>query len=300
MVGPPPDIRDKEDEMEPADRNEIQAIRAELDGLRAQVDAVGAARGRTSWAWAGGRPRMAKRLTRVGLVALMLALPVVVSASHQFTDVPTSHTFHAAISRLYGARLTTGCTTTRFCPDANVTRGQMAAFLNRGLGRGDGGGAGTGLADDWATFDNNLLAGVELLHGGAPGGTGHVLVTASASAYTKLAGVCPCEFAIWLVNEDTGEESTTSFTVISSEASPPDSEAVSWYEGTASVSYLFTVQSGVTNSYLLAAAINPTTPPTGDVAGAEWNIAAVYIPFGGNGGNPTLTGTQAVDGRRGH
>jgi hypothetical protein len=298
MVDRPRAIQEKEDEMQPADRNEIQAIRAELDGLRAQVDAVGSARGRSWWAWTSGRPKMAKRLTRVGLVALMLALPVVVSASHQFSDVPTSHTFHAAIARAFGARLTTGCTSTRFCPDANVSRGQMTAFLNRGLGRGEGGAGGTGLADDWATFDNNVLAAVDLLHGGAPGGSGHVLVTASASAYTTLAGTCPCEFAVWLINEDTGEESAGSFTVISNVPTPPDSELTSWYEGAAAVSYLFTVQSGVTNSYLLGATINPTTPPTGDVAGAEWNITAVYIPFAGNGGNPALTGTQGADGRR--
>jgi hypothetical protein len=290
----------KEAEMRADDRAEIQAIRDELAGLRAQVDTAHSG-GRPSW-WTRvmARPRVAKRLTRVGIVTLMLALPVMVSASHQFTDVPTSSTFHAAISKLYGARLTTGCTATKFCPNANVTRGQMAAFLVRGLGRGEGGGAGTGLADDWATFDNNLLAGVDLVHGGGAGGTGHVLVTASASAYTTLAGTCPCEFAIWLINEDTGEESAGSFTVISDVPTPPDSELTTWYEGTASVSYLFTVQSGVTNSYLLGGSINPTTPPTGGVAGAEWNISAVYIPFGGDGGNPTLTGTQAVDGRRGH
>ena len=246
------------------------------------------------------RPRLARRLTRVGLVALMLALPVMVSASHQFTDVPTSHTFHTAISRLYGARLTTGCSSTRFCPGANVTRGQMAAFLNRGLGRGASDVGGTGLTDDWATFDNNVLAAVELQHGGAPGGTGHVLVTASATAYTTLADTCPCELVVWLVNEDTLEESVASFEVITNVPTPPDSDFQVWYEGSTSVTYLFTVPSGATNTYLLAADITPTTPPTNDVAGAQWSLTAVYVPFGANGGNPSLTNTQSVDGRRGH
>src|SRR5688572_14903283 len=122
--------------MESGDRSEIQAIRAELAGLRTQLDAVSSTAGPSWWTRATSRPRLAKRLTRVALVGLMLALPVMVSASHVFNDVPTSHTFHTAISRLYGARLTSGCTATRFCPGANVTRGQMAAFLNRGLGRG--------------------------------------------------------------------------------------------------------------------------------------------------------------------
>lgn len=286
--------------MQPGAHEEIQAIRAEVEGLRAQVEATGSVRGRSRWSGLTARPRLAKRLTRVGLVALMLALPVIVSASHQFTDVPTSHTFHTSISRLYGARLTTGCSSTRFCPGANVTRGQMAAFLNRGLGRGAVDVGGTGLEDDWATFDNNVLAAVDLQHGGAPGGTGHVLVTANASAYTTASGICPCEFWVSLVNENTGEESAGSFQVITDVPAPPDSEATEWREGTASVTYLFTVQSGVTNTYLLAGDVRATAPPTGDVAGAEWNITAVYMPFGANGGNPSLTTTQSVDGRRGH
>jgi hypothetical protein len=230
----------------------------------------------------------------------MLALPVMVSASHVFNDVPTSHTFHTAISRLYGARLTSGCTATRFCPGANVTRGQMAAFLNRGLGRGAVDVGGSGLADDWATFNDNVLATVDLLHGGSPGGTGHVLVTASAAAYTTLAGTCPCELSIWLVDENSGEESAGAFQVITDVATPPDSNDTQWYEGSAAVTHLFSVASGVTGTYHLGASINPTTAPTGDTAGVEWNLTAVYIPFGANGGNPTLTTTQGVDGRRGH
>lgn len=284
--------------MQPADPSEIQAIRAELEGLRAQIDAVGSARGGSWRVWASARPRMAKRLTRAGLVALMLAMPVVVSAGHQFSDVPTSHTFHAAIDHLYDARLTTGCTATRFCPDANVTRGQMAAFLGRGLGRGAVNAGATGLADDWATFDNNLIAVVDLKHGGVSGGTGFVLVTASASAYTTLADVCPCELGIWLVNENTAEESAGAYTVITNVPAPPDSELTTWYEGAASVTHLFTVESGITGTYMLGGLMRPTNPPTGDVAGVEWNLTAVYMPFGATGGNTQPATTQGVDGRR--
>jgi S-layer homology domain len=301
MVRPPPDeIGTKEGEMQPGERDEIQAIRAELEGLRARVDAVGSAGGRTWLARAAVRPRLAKRLTRVGLVALMLALPVVVSASHQFTDVPTSHTFHSAIAKLYGARLTAGCTATKFCPNANVTRGQMAAFLNRGLGRGAVDVGATGTDDDWAAFADNVLASVDLLHGGAPGGTGHVLVTASVTAYTEQAGVCPCELAVWLVNEGTLEESVSAFQLITDVPAPLDNVAKAWREGSASVSFLFTVPTGVTHTYDLGGYITTTTPPTGDRAGAEWNLSAIYIPFGATGGNPALTTTQGVDGRRGH
>src|SRR5918993_1765460 len=66
----------KEGEMHPGEHDELQAIRSELEGLRVQVDAAGSGAGRSWWGRATTRPRPLKRLTRVGLVALMLALPV--------------------------------------------------------------------------------------------------------------------------------------------------------------------------------------------------------------------------------
>jgi hypothetical protein len=52
-----------------------------------------------------------------------------------FRDVGRNHTFNAAIAALADAGITRGCDAnqTRFCPDAPVTRGQMAAFLQRAL-----------------------------------------------------------------------------------------------------------------------------------------------------------------------
>lgn len=273
--------------MQPGAHDEIQAIRAELRGLRAQIEASGQDGGRPWLARAAARPRLAKRLTRVGLVALMLALPVIVSASHQFTDVPTSHTFHAAISRLYGARLTTGCSATKFCPGANVTRGQMAAFLNRGLGRAAG---DVGFSeDDWASL-NGAITDIDLLHGGAPGGTAHVLVTATVLAYTDETGVCPCELGIAIFNDDTGEASPAMFEIISGvERSPVDGTSDRYYETSVTVSHLFTVASGVTNTYALEAGIKTTASPSPEhLAAADWTISAVYIPFGANGGNPSI------------
>ena len=56
--------------------------------------------------------------------------------SGSFTDVPSSHTFFADIEWLAGEGITKGCNppaNTLFCPDDPVTRGQMAAFLDRAL-----------------------------------------------------------------------------------------------------------------------------------------------------------------------
>lgn len=61
----------------------------------------------------------------------MLAFPLGVLASHQFSDVPDSSQYHADIDAIADAGVTTGCGGGEYCPTANVTREQMAAFMNR-------------------------------------------------------------------------------------------------------------------------------------------------------------------------
>ena len=76
-------------------------------------------------------------VTRTSVVALivgmLLAVPIAVVASHRFTDVPTTHQFHTDISAVADAGVSAGCDTSppKYCPEAVVTRGQMAAFMNR-------------------------------------------------------------------------------------------------------------------------------------------------------------------------
>lgn len=68
------------------------------------------------------------------LVVGALMIPLGVFASHQFNDVPNSHTFHNAIDWMKDNNITVGCNppaNTNYCPDDNVTRGQMAAFMKR-------------------------------------------------------------------------------------------------------------------------------------------------------------------------
>lgn len=69
-----------------------------------------------------------------GLVGALIAVPVVVYASHSFNDVPDTHTFHNDIAWLADAEVTKGCNppaNDQFCPDDFVTRAQMAAFMRR-------------------------------------------------------------------------------------------------------------------------------------------------------------------------
>jgi len=58
------------------------------------------------------------------------ALSLPATSTDYFTD-DDGRTGEAAIDRLAKAGITTGCTATKYCPTANVTREQMAAFLRR-------------------------------------------------------------------------------------------------------------------------------------------------------------------------
>ncbi len=49
-----------------------------------------------------------------------------------FLDVPPSQLFHNAVEKIFRAGITTGCNAGSYCPDAAVTRDQMAIFLLRG------------------------------------------------------------------------------------------------------------------------------------------------------------------------
>jgi hypothetical protein len=55
-------------------------------------------------------------------------------ATATFNDVPTNHPFFQYIEALSASGITGGCGSGIYCPDAPLTRGQMAVFLAKGLG----------------------------------------------------------------------------------------------------------------------------------------------------------------------
>ena len=63
---------------------------------------------------------------------LVRALELPATTINAFTD-DDGLAHEDAINRLAAAGITTGCAPSRFCPTANVTRGQMASFLARGF-----------------------------------------------------------------------------------------------------------------------------------------------------------------------
>jgi S-layer homology domain len=207
-------------------------------------------------------------------------------ASDVFRDVGSSHAFHDDINELYGARITGGCANNprRFCPDDAVSRGQMAGFLTRGLGRltWDEGGPRAG---------TNSVASVTVDAGGLPGGKGYVLVNASVSASTALGA---------------DEEAPPSLILFAVENAPSpfyshEADEVDWdgafnlfgppapiFEGdpadggfaraTGSTSEVFVVPSGESTILDLVVHIE-RTDPTSNVE-IDGKITALYVPFG--------------------
>jgi hypothetical protein len=55
-------------------------------------------------------------------------------ATPTFGDVPAAHLYFRAIEALAASGITAGCGSGNFCPNQNVTRGEMAAFFARALG----------------------------------------------------------------------------------------------------------------------------------------------------------------------
>jgi hypothetical protein len=51
-----------------------------------------------------------------------------------FNDVPTGHLFFQYVEALAASGITAGCGSGNYCPDAPLTRGQMAVFLSKALG----------------------------------------------------------------------------------------------------------------------------------------------------------------------
>jgi len=123
-------------------------------------------------------PMRTRTAAALGVALAMTVATGVVFASHQFADVPTNHQFHSDISWLADSGVTTGCGGGNFCPEDNVTRGQMAAFLHRyNLEFGSGETIVTALSVPWAASNGTVSItpdGVEFgpyANGGAVGGS---------------------------------------------------------------------------------------------------------------------------------
>lgn len=70
-----------------------------------------------------------------GVSVLQYSTNLCASPARFFGDVPETYWSHIWIKRLYHANITGGCSASPmlYCPEAPVTRGQMAVFLERGM-----------------------------------------------------------------------------------------------------------------------------------------------------------------------
>jgi hypothetical protein len=192
----------------------------------------------------------------------------------------------------------------------------MAAFLVRGLGRMAS--ALDGSPDDWSEVTQEpqtpadphpfgTVAALSFRHGGGAGGTGLVFATGTVQIFTNEPGVCPCEVQALIFNDDTGESSQFYFGMLGTEFAPIDPDLSldpppgfvpsAFNETTMTMSYAFSVDSGVVNDYAIALKVIPTNAPTVDPAddllsGWDATLQTVYVPFNENGGNPPGPATQ--------
>lgn len=241
-------------------------------------------------------PRPLRRvMTIMAVIAAVGILPMVVSASDTFTDVPTANTFHANINNLYNARIANGCATSpslQYCPTAAVTRAQMAGFLNRGLGRAASDDAGTSVVADASDVD---VVSVTINSGGVTGGTGFVVVTGSVSAYTTSGTTCPCEVGMRVVDTTSGESpGLWTFFDVSNTATP-----TTYRNASGTMSWVFQVPSGVSRTFVARANVD-MTGATGFLS-LQGQISAVYVPFGSTGASTLSTSDVGApsDGRAG-
>ena len=69
-----------------------------------------------------------------GMVGALVATPIAVYATHQFSDVSDSAFFSNSVTWMKDNGITVGCNppaNTQYCPNDNVSRGEMAVFLKR-------------------------------------------------------------------------------------------------------------------------------------------------------------------------
>lgn len=72
------------------------------------------------------------RLRQIALIWKRQVTPAPGTA--RFTDVPVGHPMHRFVEALAASGITGGCGGGLYCPDAPVSRGQMAVFLSAALG----------------------------------------------------------------------------------------------------------------------------------------------------------------------
>lgn len=242
-----------------------------------------------------GLPRLslARRLT-IAFVALVLAIPAgVVLANHQFSDVPTGHAFHSDVNALVNSGVTSGCGGGKFCPDANVTRGQMAAFLNR-LGALSPEKTPVVNADRLDGLHANELVRVASFGTGATTALGGTLIPYGSDLVitAPTAGFVTVNYGVTLWSGDCTSACLVTAVATHVESGLTSVPAQAWVSSTvqyasASIHWVVRVNAGVNTFRLL---LNRSAG-NGTIYGWYATGNALFTPFGSTGGS-----TLSLDG----
>jgi hypothetical protein len=127
-----------------------------LNGAGATTSAYSTPKSWTLAAGEGSRTVYVQWRDGAGNWSAVVSDSIVVDASlPPFTDIDGS-TFYDDIAWLADSGITKGCSPTLFCPNDNVTRGQMAAFLHRALPDLPLGTGKTFIDDNGSTFEEDI------------------------------------------------------------------------------------------------------------------------------------------------
>jgi len=204
-------------------------------------------------------------------VAAVLLIPASAFAIHDFTDVPNSSSFHTNISRVYGARITTGCTPTTYCPTQAVTREQMAAFLARASGRT--------VYDDFGLPDitgtETAIGSVTIRAGDPLGGYANILVHVDLTAFGYDA---PSDANVRVSLMHGGGLVQSSWVQV-----PPRGPA-NYGIASTSISAVVAVPTGVNQVFSVRVFKEAGTTLTQGLG----TLTASYFPFSGLGQNPAV------------
>jgi len=208
-------------------------------------------------------PRRRTLLVVLSLAVLAIAVPA--AADHVFSDVPSNSTHHAAIDELAASGITAGCTTDRYCAGNAVNRGQMAAFLTRGMPR---------IASDHSTTTLSGGSGVPVTvtveSTGTTGGTGYVALQGSVTVFADSAGSCPCEVEAFVFRARDEDQGPSSWSILSGELAGGTSSMA------LPVTWATSMPSGTTDEYRVAVFVDGAPAGTR----AEATLTATTAPFG--------------------
>lgn len=213
----------------------------------------------------------------VAALTAVVTSGVAFAAGQALTDVPDEHPFAEEIAAITEAGIMAPDADGAFDPDGTVSRGAMAAFLSRGLGRA---GADEGTASDTEDREEQALAEVEVTAGAAsPGTGGYVLLTGTVSG-SFLATDCPCHVRSELLDVTENTEAAQNINAVGDTPT-----LVTAAFGSVTSTWVFPIAGGQTKVFRLNGSTYVEGASLGELSG---QLTALYVPF-------PATGTQAGD-----